>query len=197
MVAALDPNVIIAALGTLGVIAVVFLETGAFFGFFLPGDSLLFTAGFLATAGHVSMPWLLIGTFFAAVIGDSVGYAFGRRIGPAIFTREDSLFFNKKNIARAQHFYELHGRKTIILARFVPIVRTFAPIVAGIGVMNYRTFLIFNVVGAFLWTWSMLWLGYALGSLIPDPDRFVLPVIAVIILLSILPPLWEIYRRRV
>ncbi|MEA2715596.1 MAG: rane-associated protein [Candidatus Parcubacteria bacterium] len=197
MFSILDPHAMIAALGTLGVIAVVFLETGAFFGFFFPGDSLLFTAGFLATAGYVSMPWLLAGAFAAAVIGDSVGYAFGRRIGPAIFTREDSLFFNRKNVSRAQHFYERYGKKTIILARFIPIVRTFAPIVAGIGGMNYKTFLIFNIAGGFLWTWAMLWLGYGLGSLIPDPDRFVLPVIAVIILISITPPLWEIYRRKV
>src|SRR3989344_9332548 len=136
----LEPKTLIMTLGTLGVIAIIFIETGLFFGFFFPGDSLLFTAGFLASQGYVSFAGLLIGTFLAAVIGDSVGYAFGRKVGPAIFTKENSLFFNKKHIARAQHFYEKYGKKTIILARFIPIVRTFAPLVAGIGNMEYRTF---------------------------------------------------------
>ncbi len=192
----LDPSSIIPTIGTLGVIAIIFTETGLFFGFFLPGDSLLFTAGFFASQGYVSLPWLLIGTFVAAVVGDSVGYAFGRRVGPAIFTKEDSLFFNKKYIARAQSFYEKHGKKTIILARFVPIVRTFAPIVAGIGNMDYRTFISYNILGAFVWTWGMLWLGYGLGSLIPNPDKYVLPVVIVIILVSASPALREIWKNR-
>jgi membrane-associated protein len=191
-----DPKIIITTLGTLGVIVVIFMETGAFFGFFFPGDSLLFTAGFLATQGYTSMGWLLIGAFLAAVIGDSVGYAFGRKVGPTIFTKDDSLFFNKKYIGRAQEFYEKYGKKTIILARFVPIVRTFAPIVAGVGTMPYRTFLLFNIIGGFLWTWAMLWLGYGLGSVIPDPDRYVLPIIILIIVASIIPPVWELMKSR-
>ncbi len=191
-----NPQAIIATLGTLGVIAIIFLETGAFFGFFFPGDSLLFTAGFLATQGYTSMPWLLVGAFLAAVVGDNVGYAFGRRVGPSIFTKEDSLFFNKKFIARAQEFYERYGKKTIILARFVPIVRTFAPIVAGIGTMRYRTFISYNIIGGFLWTWAMLWLGYGLGSLIPSPDKYVLPIIALIIIASVIAPIWEVLKKR-
>ena len=190
-----DPQIIIATLGTLGVIAIIFLETGAFFGFIFPGDSLLFTAGFLATQGYVSMAGLLIGVFLAAVIGDNVGYAFGRKAGPAIFSKADSLIFNKKYIAKAQEFYERYGKKTIIIARFVPIVRTFAPIVAGIGTMNYRTFLLYNIVGGFLWSWAMLWLGYGLGSLIPNPDRYVLPIIALIILASFIPPALEFFKH--
>lgn len=194
-----DPRTIITTLGTLGVIAIVFAETGLFFGFFLPGDSLLFTAGFFASQGYAPLDILLIGAFLAAAIGDSVGYAFGKKVGPSIFTKEDSLFFNKEHITRAQHFYEKHGRKTIILARFIPIVRTFAPIVAGIGNMAYKTFIIFNLLGAFLWTWAMLWLGYGLGALIPNPDRYVLPAVIVIILISSAPALKEIlkvgYRR--
>lgn len=191
-----DPKLVISAVGTLGVIAIVFLETGAFFGFFFPGDSLLFTAGFLVTQGYTSLIWLLIGAFLAAVIGDSVGYAFGRKIGPALFTKEDSLIFNKKHIVRAQHFYEKYGKKTIILARFIPIVRTFAPIVAGIGSMEYGTFILYNAVGGFFWTWLMVWLGYGLGSLIPNPDRYVLPIIIIIILSSFIPPLWELWKKK-
>lgn len=189
----LDPRAIIAALGVLGVIAIIFAETGLFFGFFLPGDSLLFTAGFLASQGYISLGWLLVGAFVAAVAGDSVGYAFGRRIGPALFTKDSSVFFNKEHIARAQHFYEKHGKKTIVLARFIPIIRTFAPIVAGIGNMEYRTFLSFNLIGGFVWTWVLLFLGYIFGSIIPDPDRYILPAVIVIILVSAAPALKEIF----
>ncbi len=190
----LNPETIIATVGTIGVIAIIFTETGLFFGFFFPGDSLLFTAGFFASQGYLSLPWLLVGTFIAAVAGDSVGYAFGKKVGPAIFTREDSVFFNKKHIARAQHFYEQYGKKMIILARFIPIVRTFAPIVAGVGNMSYKTFLTFNLIGGFVWTWGMLWLGYGLGALIPNPDKFVFPVVLVIIFVSALPALREIFK---
>lgn len=192
----INPQYLVSTLGLLGVIAIIFLETGAFFGFFFPGDSLLFTAGFFASQGHLSFAWLLIGTFVAAVLGDSLGYAFGKRVGPSIFVKENSLFFNKEHITKAQHFYEKHGKKTIIIARFLPIIRTFAPIVAGIGNMNYKTFLIFNIIGGFVWTWSMLWLGYALGSLIPDPDRFVLPVIICIVILSAIPTVREIIKHK-
>ncbi len=191
----LEPKTLITTLGTLGVIAIIFLETGAFFGFFFPGDSLLFTAGFLASQGYVSFAWLLIGAFLAAVIGDSVGFAFGKKVGPALFSKDDSIIFNKKHIIEAQHFYEKNGKKTIILARFIPIVRTFAPIVAGIGLMNYRTFITFNIVGAFIWTWGMLWLGYGLGELIPNPDRFILPIVIIILLTSALPVLKEIFKH--
>lgn len=193
----LDPKYLISAVGTIGVVAIIFLETGALFGFFFPGDSLLFTAGFFASQGYVSLPVLLVCTFIAAVLGDSVGYAFGKRVGPSIFVKENSLFFDRNHVARAQHFFEKHGRKTIILARFVPIVRTFAPILAGVGNMDYRTFVTFNVIGGFLWTWSMLLLGYGLGSLIPDPDKYVLPIIGIIILVSILPALREIIKAKI
>jgi membrane-associated protein len=191
-----DPKALIAAVGALGVIAIIFLETGAFFGFFLPGDSLLFTAGYLASQGYVSLPVLLVGAFVAAALGDSVGYAFGKSIGPKIFTKEDSVLFSKRHIVQAQDFYEKHGGKTIILARFIPAVRTFAPIVAGVGNMNYRTFLIFNLIGGFVWTWLMLWLGFGFGSLIPDPDRYIIPAVVVIIFISSAPALVELFKRR-
>jgi membrane-associated protein len=189
-----DPKLIVSTLGTLGVIAIVFLETGAFFGFFLPGDSLLFTAGFFASQGHLSLSLLLVFTFIAAVVGDSVGYAFGKKVGPSIFSKEDSVIFNKKHILKAEEFYKKYGKKTIILARFIPIVRTFAPIVAGVGKMDYKTFISFNIIGGFLWTWIMLWLGYALGSLIPNPDKYILPVIVLIIIISFLPAVREVWK---
>lgn len=190
----LNPETIIATVGAIGVIAIIFTETGLFFGFFFPGDSLLFTAGFLASQGYISFAWLLVGTFIAAVAGDSVGYAFGKKVGPAIFTKEDSIFFNKKYIIRAQQFYEKYGKKTIVIARFIPIIRTFAPIVAGVGNMPYKTFITFNIIGGFIWTWGMLWLGYGLGALIPNPDRYILPIIIVIIFVSALPALKEIFK---
>jgi membrane-associated protein len=192
----IDPHTIISAVGVFGVIAVVFAETGLFFGFFFPGDSLLFTAGFLASQHQLSFAWLLIGAFIAAVIGDSIGYAFGKKVGPALFVKENSIFFDKKHITRAQHFYEKYGRKTIILARFIPVVRTFAPIVAGIGNMTYRAFISFNIIGGFLWTWTMLWLGYGFGSIIPDPDRYVIPAVIVIIIISVLPALREMLKSK-
>lgn len=192
----LDPRIIIPVVGTLGVIAIIFAETGLLVGFFLPGDSLLFTAGFFASQGYVSLAGLLIGTFLAAILGDTVGYALGKKIGPSIFKKEDSFFFNKKNIERAQIFYEKHGKKTIILARFMPIIRTFAPVIAGIGNMNYRVFLSFNIIGGFIWTWGMIWLGYGLGSLIPNPDKYVLPVVLIIVSISSFPALREIWKNR-
>ena len=129
----INPQYLIATLGFVGIISIIFLETGAFFGFFFPGDSLLVTAGFLASQGHLPFVPLLVVTFIAAVLGDSTGYAFGKKVGPAIFKRDDSIFFNKKYIEKAQAFYEKHGGMTIIIARFMPVIRTFAPIVAGVG----------------------------------------------------------------
>jgi membrane-associated protein len=195
-ISVLDPHTIIAVAGLIGVIGIIFAETGLFFGFFFPGDSLLFIAGLLASEHRISFFGLLIGTFLAAVVGDTVGYAFGKKVGPKIFVKEDSVFFNKEHIARAQHFYEKHGRKTIIIARFMPIIRTFAPIVAGIGNMKYGTFLTFNVIGAFVWTWGMLWFGYGLGSIIPNPDKYILPIVGLIIIISASPVLREIFRKR-
>ena len=191
----LEPKLLIGAVGIIGVIVIIFAETGLFIGFFLPGDSLLFTAGFLASQGYISLAWLLVGTFLAAVIGDSVGYAFGRKAGQAIFDRTGSFLFDPKNIIRAKEFYEKHGKKTIILARFVPVVRTFAPIVAGVGDMDYRTFLSFNIVGGFIWTWMLLFLGYLLGAVIPNPDRFILPIVAIIVIVSLLPVLRQVFKR--
>lgn len=177
---------LIKAIGYVGVFGIVFAETGLFLGFFLPGDSLLFVAGFLASQGFFSISLLLLGIFVAGVIGNLFGYEFGRRVGPKIFSREDSWLFKKAHVLKAQAFYEKHGPKTILLARFMPIVRTFAPIVAGVADMRFRTFLIYNLIGAFLWTLGLVLLGYTLGSVI-DVDRYLLPIIVLIIVLSFLP----------
>lgn len=192
----LDPKFLIEAAGLLGVIAIVFAESGLFFGFFLPGDSLLFTAGLLASQSLLPLPTLLVGTFVAAVLGDSVGYWFGKRVGPALFSKEDSFFFNKKHIDRSRLFFEKYGKKALILARFMPVVRTFTPILAGVGQMEYRKFFVYNVVGGFLWTFGMVLGGFWFGKLIPNPDKYLLPVIAVIILISILPAIKHIFEKR-
>ncbi len=181
--------------GYLGVFFIVFAESGLFIGFFLPGDSLLFTAGFLASQGYLNIWILATLAFVGAVLGDSVGYAFGKRMGPKIFTREDSIFFHKDHIMRAEKFYEAHGPKTIVLARFMPIVRTFAPIVAGIGHMRYRTFIFYNVIGGALWGIGLPFLGYLLGNTIPNIDRFLIPIIIGIIIVSALPPAWHVFRE--
>ncbi len=191
-----DLPTLIRSVGYLGISAIVFAESGLLVGFFLPGDSLLFTAGFLASQGYLNIWLLCILTFVCAVIGDSVGYAFGKKVGPMIFKRENSRFFHKDHLERAKKFYEKYGAKTIVIARFIPIVRTFAPIVAGVGMMRYRTFLTFNLVGGLLWAVGVTLLGYFLGSVIPNVDRYLLPIIGVIILLSILPPVIHVWKER-
>ncbi len=182
--------------GYLGIFSIVFAESGLFFGFFLPGDSLLFTAGFLASQDYLNIVILAAGSFIAAVAGDSVGYAFGRRVGPSLFTKEHSFFFNKNYIERSRAFFARHGKKTIVLARFVPIVRTFAPILAGVGTMEYPTFLFYNIIGGLLWAVGLSLLGYTLGSVVPDIDRYLLPIILLIIFVSLLPNLVMIVRER-
>ena len=178
---------ILPTIGYVGITAIVFAESGLLIGFFLPGDSLLFTAGFLASQGIFNIVTLCLLTFVAAVAGDSVGYAFGKNIGPKLFTKEDSWFFHKKNLAKAQHFYEKYGVKTIVLARFLPVVRTFAPIVAGIGDMHYRTFITYNLIGGFLWAIGVTLAGYFLGQLIPNVDKYLIPIVLVIVVASVLP----------
>ena len=185
-----------------GVAAVVFAESGLLIGFFLPGDSLLFTTGFLIHAGilDVNIHLAVLIIFIAAVLGDSVGYAFGRRAGPRIFKKQDARLFKQEYIVKAQEFYEKHGGKAIIIARFVPIVRTFAPIVAGASQMHYRRFLAFNVIGAFLWAAGVTYIGFFLGAWFEsmgwEIDHVLLPVIAIIILISVLPPAIHIFKSK-
>lgn len=191
-----------------GLFLIVFAETGLAVGFFLPGDSLLVVCGLFAAAGklNVWLMWVLL--FIAAVIGDAVGYYSGRKVGPAIFSRPKSRFFNPKHLQKAHAFYEKHGGKTIIIARFVPIVRTFAPIVAGAADMSYRQFAIYNVVGGFAWVTSMLFAGYFLGGVVESAVRnifgvegFLLEdhidkVVIVVVVLSILPIIFEYIKAR-
>jgi len=177
-------------------VAIVFTETGLLVGCFLPGDSLLITAGLVAATGALD-PWVLIPLLSAAaIIGDSVGYAIGARLGPRLFTREKSLLFNPKHIERTRIFYERHGAKTIVIARFVPIVRTFAPVVAGVGQMKYRRFLAYNIFGGIGWVVGMVLTGYVLGQAIPNINSHIHIVMAVVIVLSVLPIVVEIVRER-
>ena len=196
----LNPNTIVAA-GYLVLIFVVFAETGLAAGFFLPGDSLLVVAGLFAANGQLNVAVLLSSLFVAAVVGDAVGYYTGAKMGPRLFSRQKSLLFRPSHLQKAHEFYEKYGGKTIIIARFVPIVRTFAPIVAGAAKMPYRQFFMFNVVGGFLWVFSMILAGYFLGTLLRDKfninlDEHIEWVIAIVIFLSLLPPIIEYLKSR-
>lgn len=178
---------LVKTIGYLGVMGIIFAESGLLVGFFLPGDSLLFTAGLLASQGYLHIAWLIGLTFIAAVVGDNVGYAFGKKVGPRIFSREDSRFFHKDNLRKAQEFYDAHGPGTIVLARFMPFVRTFAPILAGVGTMKYQTFFTYNLLGGALWTIGLNLAGYYLGKVIPGVDRYLLPIVVLIVLVSVAP----------
>jgi len=177
-------------------VAIVFAETGLLIGCFLPGDSLLITAGLLAAGGHLNIWWLNGLLIAAAIVGDSVGYAIGVRLGPRVFTRQKSLLFNPKHVERTHRFYEKYGPKTIVIARFVPIVRTFAPVLAGVGTMRYRRFLFYNVAGGIGWVASMTWVGYWLARIFPAIFARIHILVIVIIVLSCLPIAVEIYRER-
>ena len=193
-----DVRAIIAWGGYVGLTTIIFAETGLLVGFFLPGDSLLVTAGLLAATTGVFNVWLLgLLLTAASILGNTVGYAIGRATGPRLFSRENSLLFNKKHLYRAHEFYERHGGKTVIIARFMPIVRTFVPVVAGMGQMGYRRYTLFNVVGGIAWIWSMLFIGYFLGRYIPGVDQHIETVILLVIFLSLLPGLigWMKARR--
>ena len=184
--------------GYVGLTLIIFAETGLLVGFFLPGDSLLVTAGLLAADPAFGLNVWLLGLILtiAAVVGDTVGYHVGKATGPRIFTRENSLFFHKDHLLKAQAFYEKHGGKTIIIARFMPIVRTFAPVVAGVARMRYASFLAYNVVGGVLWIWSMLITGYVLAKTVPGVAKHVEKVILVVVFLSILPGIIAWWRSR-
>ncbi len=193
-----DLKGLIQTVGYLGVFTIVFVESGLLVGFFLPGDSLLFTAGFLASQGFFDIKVLAVGCFIAAVLGDSVGYSIGHRYGKRIFNKEDSIFFHKNHLVTAENYYKIHGGKTIILARFMPIIRTFAPVVAGIGSMSYKSFLIYNLIGAFLWAVCVTVAGYFLGQLIPAEiaDKYMIAITLVIIMLSLSPGIYHALKTK-
>jgi membrane-associated protein len=180
--------------GLLLVGGIVFAESGLLIGFFLPGDTLLFTAGFFTAQGKLPLGWLILVVVLAAIIGDSVGYKIGRRTGHRIFRKQDGLLFRQEYIAKAESFYEAHGGKTIILARFIPVIRTFAPLVAGVGKMSYRRFLSFNVIGATVWGASVILLGHWLGSRIPNIDHYLLPAVLIATVFTFSPMILHLLR---
>jgi membrane-associated protein len=195
----LDPHHLINSYGTLGILAIIFAESGLFFGFFLPGDSLLVTAGILASTHkssdvHLNLAALLIGIPIAAILGDQVGYWFGRRVGPSLFRRPESRFFKPEYLKRAHEYLEHRGARMIILARFIPAVRTFTPIAAGASKMRYALYLPFDIAGGLLWGVGVTLAGYTLGSSVKNIDRYLLPVILVVVVVSLIPVALELRR---
>jgi membrane-associated protein len=182
--------------GTLLVCVIVFIETGFFVGFFLPGDSLLVTAGVFAAAGHLQLAKLLLLVPLCAIVGDQIGYWIGRKAGQALYRRADSFLFHKRHLQRAHDFYEKYGGKTVVLARFVPIIRTFCPPVAGAAAMSYGRYVAYDIAGGILWGAGMILLGYFLGQQVPNVSENIHYVIAVVIFLSLLPPLIGFLRAR-
>jgi membrane-associated protein len=185
----LDLATLIQAVGYLGIFLIVFADSGLLLGLVLPGDSLLFTAGLLASQGHLDLWTLIIVASLGAILGDSVGYAFGKRVGPKLFTREDAWLFTTHQLEHARHFYERHGGKTIFLARFIHFVRTLAPMIAGAAGMPYGPFLFYNIFGGLFWVISVSTLGSWLGTTIPDIDQYLLPILGVIGILAFAPTL--------
>jgi membrane-associated protein len=192
----IDLEGFIKAVGLLGVFAFVFAESGLLIGIILPGDSLLFTAGFMASQDYLSFPLLVIVCVVGAIGGDAVGYWTGRKVGRRLFDRPDSRFFKQEHLRKAEEFYDKHGGKAIVLARFIPGIRTLCPILAGTTAMNYRKFTTYNVCGGLLWAVGLTTGGYVLGSSIPDPDKYLLPVIALIVLISLAPAALHLLMAR-
>lgn len=186
---------LVQAVGYVGLVSIVFLESGIPIGFFLPGDTLLFTAGLLAALGTFNLYALILLAVIAAILGDSAGYWLGKKFGRALFANDTARVLSAKNLARTEAFYAKHGAKAVILARFVPVVRTFVPLLAGVGTMPYRTFVKYNVAGAILWGAGVPLLGYFLGTLIPDIDRYLIPIVLVLAAISFLPVLRELFKK--
>ena len=192
-----DVQALVEAVGYMGLAAIVFAETGLLVGFFLPGDTQLITAGLVAQRGKLEIWWLIPLLFVAAVIGDAVGYQIGRKTGPLLFKREESRLFKRKHLERAEEFYEKHGGKTIVIARFLAVIRTFAPTVAGAARMPYRRFVLYNIVGALGWVASMLWVGYFFGTRVGDKlELFFLVLAGVTVAISTAPGAWHLWRQR-
>ncbi|HSW47781.1 MAG TPA: VTT domain-containing protein [Candidatus Saccharimonadales bacterium] len=190
----LNVHYLVSAFGYPGLFAIIFAETGLFLGFFLPGDSLLLTAGIFASKGDLNIYVLLVVLATAAILGNTVGYLFGSKLGKKLFSKEDSLLFRKQHLIHARSFYEKHGGKAIILARFIPVVRTFAPIVAGIGDMEFKTFMLYNIVGSILWAIGITLLGFFVGKLIPD--KLFEPIVILVIILSLSPAIYEAFKSK-
>lgn len=193
----IDLSQLVQTFGYLGLFGIVFAETGLFFGFFLPGDSLFFTAGLLSSQGLFNIWGLAPLVIVGAILGDSFGYWFGAKVGPKIFNQENSLLFHRRHIERTQKFYLKYGAKAVLLARFVPVVRTFAPILAGVGGMPYETFVRYNIIGGVVWGGGMTLLGYSLGSVVPGVEHYLLPIVLGIIVVSFLPIVREVVLDRI
>lgn len=185
----------VSIMGYIGIFSIIFAETGIFVGFFLPGDSLLFTAGFLASQQLFSIRFLLPGVFLCSVSGYFLGYYFGNKLGTWLLHKPDTIWFKKKYIHDAEVFYAKHGGKALILGRLIPIIRTFVPIVAGMGRMNFRRYAIFNLVGGFLWTQGLLLAGFYLGNVVPNAEHYVLPIVLTIVFLSVLPTIKPVFDK--
>lgn len=192
----LDPVAIVKTGSYFGIAVIIFAESGLLLGIFFPGDSLLFAAGLLSGGGFLGLAPLMICVVLAAILGDTVGYWFGANVGTSFFERKDSRFFKQEYLKRTQRFYEKYGGRAVVLARFVPIVRTIAPILAGIGSMKYRTFLSYNALGGLLWGTGMIALGFFLGSIIPNSEKYILPLSLVIVVISFLPIFINLIRGR-
>lgn len=192
----LDPVSIIETAGYIGLSLVIFSETGILLGFFLPGDSLLFTAGFLASTGIIDLTTVIVLSFVMAVSGDALGYYIGKKYGAKVFHKTDSFFLDKKYIEKTGQYFDKYGGETIIIARFIPIIRTVAPVMAGVGKLGYNRFLAYNIIGAGLWTILLPIMGYYFGKIIPDADKIILPVVFAIIFISFLPPIISILKDK-
>lgn len=191
-----DTILIIKTLGLIGIFLIIFIETGFFLGFFLPGDTLLFTAGIFASQGFFNIYVLLLGCIIMAILGDSLGYWMGKKYGRKLFKKDESFFFKKKYLTSTEDFYEKHGKYTIIIARFLPIIRTFAPVVGGVGKMDYFSFLSYNIFGGIFWVSLMLLLGYFLGSLIPNINNYLILIIFIILVVSFLPIIFKLFKYK-
>ena len=192
----MGPSHLISSFGTVGLLVMIFVESGLLVGFFLPGDSLLFTAGLLASQGRLNLAVVMIGSALAAIAGDQVGYGIGRRVGPALFRRPDARLFKRRHLERATAYFDTHGNKTIVLARFIPVIRTFTPTIAGASGMSYRSFVMFNALGGIAWGSGLTIAGYTLGETVPNVDRYLLPIIALIVVVSAVPAVLEVRRQR-
>lgn len=190
----LNPTFLIQTLGLFGVFAIIFAESGTLFGLFFPGDSLIFVAGIFASKGFFSIFVLYIGVAVSAILGDSVGYWFGTKVGPKIFTREESLFFKRSYVEKTQAFYSQYGAWTIFMARFIPIVRTFAPIMAGVARMTYSTFIFWNILGGVVWASVFAFSGYFLGQILPDGTKILSYVTFGIVVVSLIPAAIQVFR---
>jgi membrane-associated protein len=190
----LDSINIIQTAGLIGIFLIIFAESGLFFAFFLPGDSLFFAAGLFAHGGFLPLWPLIFGSIISAILGGFAGYLTGRKLGPKVFTKESSVFFSKRYLVKSEEYYDKYGKMTVIIARFIPIVRTFAPILAGVGKMNFKTFAFLNIVSGIIWPMIVISIGYFIGSRIPNVESYFLPISILIIFLSIIPLVWRVVK---